>query len=151
MSEEEERRRRGGRVFSFATPPSRRLPTASPSPRHSRTSCSAFTAAWQAGTEKVPERKLGEGRLRSRLGVQEDRNMDVRDKDKEELWIIRKAKGNLAIDEEEVVEVDDGEEDGIEEGEACVSCGEGEQAEERMGMTATISALATYKRAVKLL
>ena len=94
---------------------------------------------------------MGEGRLRSRLGVQEDRNMDVRDKDKEELWIIRKAKGNLAIDEEEVVEVDDGEEDGIEEGEACVSCGEGEQAEERMGMTATISALATYKRAVKLL
>ncbi len=66
---------------------------------------------WQAaGTEKVPERKLGEGRLRSRLGVQEDRGMDAKDKDKEELWIIRKAKGNLAIDEEQVVEVDDGEE-----------------------------------------
>ena len=151
MSEEEERRRRGGRVFSFATPPSRRLPTASPSPRHSRTSCSAFTAAWQAGTEKSARAKIG-GRATSLSPWCTRRSEHGReDKDKEELWIIRKAKGNLAIDEEEVVEVDDGEEDGIEEGEACVSCGEGEQAEERMGMTATISALATYKRAVKLL
>ena len=50
-----------------------------------------------------------------------------------------------------MVEVDVGEEDGIQEGEACVCCGEGEQAEERMGMNAKISALATYKRAVKLL
>jgi hypothetical protein len=68
------------------------------------------------------------------------RGVDKKGKDKAELGKMWKAKGNLTIDEEEVVEIDDGDEDGEEEG-APSAEEKAKQAEERKGLIDTFSAL----------
>ena len=93
--------------------------------------------------QKKPEpEKWGKGDLTTLALVYKKiiRGVDAKDKDKEELGRIWKAKGNLTIDEDEVVEVDYGDEDEEEEGAASAE-EKAKQAEKRKGLIATFSTL----------